>query len=125
MSRFLRLARAVFSVFFLIVVGAATVNATPLDVAFHDDVTGFTWGQMSETANTSWLSFNAICTPVCSGEINGYDLTGWTWATVAQADQMWVDLLASPPALPFPGLAVFRFSNDWEPKLTAAMQPPF
>src|SRR5262249_16564735 len=125
MSRFLHPSRVLSCACLFVVVGAATVSATTIDVAFRDNVTGFNWAQLSETVHTSLTTMMGICTPVCSGNINGYNMDGWTWATVAEADRMWIDLLASPPTLPFPGIGVLRMSADWKPKLKAAFQPTY
>lgn len=45
-------------------------------------VDGKEWAQVDSFANLSWNDINAVCPEgVCSGVLNGYDMTGWTWAS--------------------------------------------
>ncbi len=46
-------------------------------------VNGNEWLQPALFTNLSWNDINAVCPAgVCSGELNGYDMTGWTWASI-------------------------------------------
>ena len=45
-------------------------------------VDGREWAQVDHFTNLSWDDINAVCPEgVCSGVLNGYDMTGWTWAS--------------------------------------------
>jgi hypothetical protein len=45
-------------------------------------VDGNEWYQPTFFKNLSWYEVNSACPAgVCSGTLNGYDLTGWTWAS--------------------------------------------
>lgn len=49
------------------------------------DAAGETWAQASLFINLSWNDINAVCpSGICSygGVLNGYDMTGWKWASV-------------------------------------------
>ena len=47
------------------------------------------WAQVDQFTNLSWNDINAVCPAgVCSGVLNGYDMTGWTWATVGEFEQL-------------------------------------
>ena len=40
------------------------------------------WAQVDQFTNLSWNDINAVCPAgVCSGILNGYNMTGWTWAS--------------------------------------------
>jgi hypothetical protein len=48
-------------------------------------VDGKQWYQVDLFRNLSWSDIDAVCPHpdgVCSGLLNGYDMTGWTWASV-------------------------------------------
>jgi hypothetical protein len=41
------------------------------------------WFQPSLFQNLSWNSINVVCPKgICAGVLNGYDMSGWTWASV-------------------------------------------
>lgn len=41
------------------------------------------WLQPDLFSNLSWKEINAACPAgVCAGKLNGYDMTGWTWASI-------------------------------------------
>jgi hypothetical protein len=41
------------------------------------------WAQVDLFTNLSWNDINAVCPAgVCSGILNGYNMTGWTWASI-------------------------------------------
>jgi hypothetical protein len=47
-------------------------------------VDGKSWLQPALFRNLSWEDIQAVCpspTEVCAGVLNGFDLTGWTWAS--------------------------------------------
>ncbi|MFT4520645.1 MAG: hypothetical protein ACI9JM_003049 [Halioglobus sp.] len=41
------------------------------------------WAQPEEFGALSWDEINVVCPAgVCTGTLKGFDMTGWTWATV-------------------------------------------
>ena len=59
----------------------------PIFKAYQDiiKVDGKEWLQPALFTNLSWNDINAVCsadTGVCSGVLNDYEVTGWTWASV-------------------------------------------
>jgi hypothetical protein len=56
-------------------------------------VDGREWAQVDLFANLTWNDINAVCaadTGVCSGELNGFDMNGWTWASVDDVEQTFI-----------------------------------
>ncbi len=52
-------------------------------------VDGREWAQVDQFSNLSWNDINAVCPAgVCSGILNGYNMTGWTWASVGEFEQL-------------------------------------
>ena len=47
------------------------------------------WAQVDQFTNLSWNDINAVCPAgVCSGILNGYNMTGWTWASFVEFEQL-------------------------------------
>jgi hypothetical protein len=52
-------------------------------------VAGKEWAQVDQFSNLSWNDINAVCPAgVCSGILNGYNMTGWTWASVGEFEEL-------------------------------------
>jgi hypothetical protein len=52
-------------------------------------VDGRDWAQVDLFTYLTWNGINAVCPGgVCTGELNGYDVTGWAWATVADVNDL-------------------------------------
>ena len=46
-------------------------------------VDGREWAQVDLFTNLTWDQINAVCPEgVCAGILNGFDMTGWTWASL-------------------------------------------
>lgn len=55
------------------------------------EVDGKEWLQPLLFLNLSWNDIDAICpnlTGICDGVLNGYNLTGWTWASIDDANTL-------------------------------------
>ena len=49
------------------------------------------WLQPALFTNLSWNDISAMCssdTGVCAGELNGYDVSGWTWASLEDVNAL-------------------------------------
>ena len=61
----------------------------------HDDIVeadGKQWLQVAAFTNLSWTDVSKVCdaqTGVCSGNLNGSSLNGWTWASIADLDSLY------------------------------------
>lgn len=54
-------------------------------------VNGLEWLQPIDFINKSWNTINTICdatSGLCNGSLGGNDITGWTWASVADMNQL-------------------------------------
>ena len=52
-------------------------------------VNGKEWAQVDLFYDLSWNDINAVCpSGICSGELNGFDMTGWTWASVEDVNTL-------------------------------------
>ena len=89
-------------------------------------VDGKEWAQADLFFNLSWDEINAVCPAgVCgdSGQLNGYDMTGWTWASVDEVKALFNVYIGDNvlgPETDFyqdvTGEAVERFFDDgWRP----------
>jgi len=68
-------------------------------------VDGKEWLQPDLFTNLSWNDINAVCsadTGVCSGELNGYDMNGWTWASVDDVNALFNHYIGSDVLGPGP-----------------------
>ena len=76
----------------LLVLAAAPAQAVPVNFV---TVNGVQWAQVADFTNLSWNDVSAgtsgtdptagpcdETTGACSGTFNGFDLTGWTWASI-------------------------------------------
>jgi hypothetical protein len=52
-------------------------------------VDGREWAQVDLFTNLSWNDINAVCPEgACAGLLNGYNMNGWTWASVDDFNQL-------------------------------------
>jgi hypothetical protein len=66
------------------------------------------WAQPGLFTGLGWDAIAAVCpSGLCSGELNGYDVTGWTWASSAEVGD---DLFG--PSTPHPGGEADYSDND-------------
>lgn len=97
-------------------VDAATVRAVwgktmpPLQAVFTVDnglpisntvtVEGREWAQVNIFTGITWNEVDAACSgEVCTGKLNGYDVTGWVWASVDDVNHLFNSYLAEEGAL--------------------------
>ena len=57
------------------------------------------WAQVDLFYNLSWSEIDGVCSGgTCgSGTLNGYDMTGWTWATTSDVGTFLFELFGVPP----------------------------
>jgi hypothetical protein len=56
---------------------------------------GIEWLQPALFTNLSWNDVSAVCPDgECSGLLNGYDVTGWTWASVNEIRELFNNYIA-------------------------------
>jgi hypothetical protein len=59
-------------------------------------VDGREWAQLDQFTDLSWSDINAACPAgVCSGVLNGYNMTGWTWASVDDVDALFAHFIGN------------------------------
>mgnify|MGYP003678319429 CR=1 FL=1 len=104
---------------------SVNVHATPMSPV---SVAGNEWLQPVEFSAASWNDITAICDPdtgACSGSLLGYELTGWTWASVEAVNALFNHYLAgagvSAPRLlgPGPDIYVELGRESWVDELLA------
>lgn len=78
---------------------------------------GKKWAQPDLFTNLSWNQVNAVCPGgVCNGVLNGYNVTGWRWASNSEVAQLLNSYGVTPPLpLVFSGSAptLYNNSNSW------------
>ena len=71
------------------------------------------WAQVSLFPNHSWNEINAVCpSGACSGELNGWDVSGWTWASGSAVGELFAAVSPYPGG--FPGGYV-EDNSTWAP----------
>ena len=88
----------------LVCVLTLTFVATPTSATLITDsdtviVGDKEWAQVDLFYGLSWLEINGVCpSGNCgSGILNGYDMTGWTWATASQVGDFLFEPYGVPP----------------------------
>jgi hypothetical protein len=83
-------------------------------------VDGKEWAQVDQFTNLSWNDINSVCPAgLCSGILNGYDMTGWTWASVDDVSVLFNHYLGRDELGPAPdassdcGGALSFFYDGW------------
>ncbi len=79
---------------------------------------GKEWLQPADFVNLSWDEVAIVCDPVtgaCDGMLNNIDVTGYTWASVADVNGLFNAYGVTPP-LAAPGLRLTAGSS-WAPSL--------
>lgn len=63
-------------------------------------INGQDWAQLNVFVGLTWNDFNAVCPGgVCGGSLNGYDMTGWRWASVDELNTLFNTYVPSEFAL--------------------------
>ena len=108
----------------LLLVRPPITGSAPVDVSFVDPVTHLEWARLTDFPATDRATLLITCSPVCTGTLNGHDLTGWVLATNAHVETMVHNLLAAN-GLADPGPGVTRPSPDWYNAVQAAFAPNY
>jgi len=86
---------------------------------------GKEWAQANLFSGTGWNAINAVCPGgVCTsgGMLNGYDMTGWTWAATDDVNALFNYYIGSPELGPGPDnyfsgnydfVLAFFFTDGW------------
>jgi len=99
-------------VFLILITVSLSANATIIT----DTVTvgDKEWAQVSLFSNLSWNTMDAACPAgVCAGTLNGFDVSGWTWASAFETG----DLFKIVTGGVYPGgiTTVTEFGSTWAP----------
>lgn len=96
--------------------GAVPSTANGDDTVF---VNGREWYQPDLFTNLTWIEINAVCpTPagVCDGELNGNDMTGWTWASVSDVNDLFNHVIGGAAMGPGPtSYTTNTTESQWAP----------
>lgn len=78
-------------------------------------VDGREWAQVDLFTNLTWEEINAVCPEgVCAGILKGFDLTGWTWASVDDANALFNYYIGSQELGPGPdSYTEGKFDSEW------------
>ena len=80
---------------------------------------GKEWMQPVLFSGLSWNDIDAVCTSptgVCAGRLNGFDMTGWTWASVEDANALFNYYIGSSELGPGPSGFLDRPDSKWARK---------
>jgi hypothetical protein len=78
-------------------------------------VAGKEWAQVDLFTNLSWNQINAVCPEgVCTGILNGYDMTGLTWASIDDINALFNYYIGSDILGPGPDI-YHEFDSEWAP----------
>jgi hypothetical protein len=107
----------------LAVVASQNVWATPVtDTVIVD---GQEWAQVDLFTNNSWNTINAQCpSGVCgaTSTINGWDLDGWTWASVYEVQTLFNTFTGQATVAPG---AYSEANSAWAPQFLAVFDATF
>ncbi|MEM9257130.1 MAG: hypothetical protein AAGA91_16930 [Pseudomonadota bacterium] len=71
------------------------------DVLLTDD--GKIWAQVDVFSDVSWAELNAVCPGGdCNGELLGFDLRDWRWASIDEVNELFNTYIGSPEMGPGP-----------------------
>jgi hypothetical protein len=103
-----------------------TGSATAIPITNTVTVDGNEWAQPVDFNSLSWNTINMVCPlGVCSGTLNGYDMDGWTWASVDGVDNLFnwflgIAGLGGNDLLVGPDLALHDgYDSTWAPMFCA------
>ena len=79
-------------------------------------VVGREWAQVDLFANLSWNDINTICPAgICSGVLNGFDMTGWMWASVEDLNSLFNHYIGFKALGPGPDTYGAGNNSAWAP----------
>ena len=96
---------------------AIFLQATP-SFAQGDSVIrdGKEWLQPADFDSLTWYEIDTVCPEgACDGELNGIDVTGYTWASVDDMNALFNSYGVSPPVGPGPDI-YFEWYSTWAPQ---------
>lgn len=108
--------------------------AGPASAALMDPVLvdGNEWLQPIDFINTSWTDIAGVCDPTtgeCDGSVGSNDLTGWTWANIADISALFSHYLGfemgpAPDDVLIPDVAYAEtfFADGWIPTSSSLTQ---
>jgi len=83
-------------------------------------VDGKKWAQVDLFTSLSWVDINAVCPGrIRNGLLNGYDMTGWTWASVDDVNALFNYYIGSPQLGTGPDL-YSQLNSQWAPAFFGA-----
>lgn len=95
----------------------------PCALITGDDVVaveGHEWAQVDLFGNTSWNEIDAVCPGgACSGILNGYDVSGWTWASVDDVNRLLNSYDIDPSLGPGPTGPSYKGNSAWADAFSA------
>lgn len=100
---------------------ASTAAAVPIEAENIVRIGEQEWLQVNLFTNTSWDTINAQCpngTCLTSGSINGYDLGGWTWASIANVQSLFEIFTGTTNRR-------LEINSTWAPEMAALFNPTF
>ncbi len=84
---------------------------------------GKEWAQTDVFWGLNWNEVDAVCPEstggVCNGVLNGYEVTGWIWASNSDVEALYSSYGISPPMSPA-NQQVNEFGSLWAPAFFAA-----
>jgi hypothetical protein len=88
-------------------------NATAIPITDVVLVNGQTWAQVDLFRTLSWNDMNQVCPAgVCrSGQLNGYDMADWRWASESDMQALFTHYIGAPIA----GFSVEKAYSTWAP----------
>ena len=105
------------------VASSETFYLMPVFRPYPDIITvdGKEWLQPYLFTNLTWNDINAVCPEgICAGNLNGYDMTGWTWASADDLNALFnhyigSDILGPGPdfTADFPGVSESSVFSDF------------
>ncbi len=79
-------------------------------------VAGREWAQVDLFADLSWNDINTICPAgLCSGVLNGFDMTGWMWASVEDLNSLFNHYIGFAALGPGPDTYGEGKNSTWAP----------
>lgn len=96
-------------------VGSASAGHIPVTV------NGQQWLQPSDFINLTWSGISQVCAPssgLCAGELNGIDVTGYTWASISDLHSLFNHYVGTELLGPGHGQHA-EYESNWAPAFFA------
>lgn len=72
------------------------------------------WLNPDAVGNSSWDEINAVCPGgVCVGQLGGVDVSGYTWASIAQVNELFYSFIGG--TAPSDSMLLQEANSDWAP----------